>query len=131
MTTIFSAIQSFFFGADEEQQMQMEQAQQAEEMQAEQDRLAQEMEEQMEQQVHETNPYENPGQDAVIDESYFGLDEGLGIVNPSEPDFPADDTLNYGGDDWSGMDDDRSSGGDDWSSMDNDWSMGNDDFGMW
>ncbi len=130
----FSAIRSFFFGADETQQMQMEQEQmqQQEQMQRQQEQTQQQtqqqmqqqmqqeeqirqqqeqmeqeqmqrqqqeqirqqqqqleqMQQQMEQQVHETNPYEHPGQDAVINESYFGINEGMGIAQPPQPAAP-------------------------------------------
>ncbi|ADH97764.1 hypothetical protein [Salisediminibacterium selenitireducens] len=30
------------------------------------------------------NPYVNPGQDIIVDESYHGIDHGIGIANPSD-----------------------------------------------
>lgn len=48
-----------------------------------QDIFNQQIEDIITQQVeHEMNPYERPGMDTVVDETYFGMDEGLGISNP-------------------------------------------------
>ena len=63
----------------------MEQQNAMEEAQRELDTMEQEA--MMRQIEHDTNPYENPGMDTVVDESYFGIDEGLGIVNPDYGDM--------------------------------------------
>lgn len=68
--------------------------------------------------MHETNPYENPGQDLIVDEIAFDIDHGLGIANPDEPQAGATDDgsgwTEAGGDDW--MNDDSSSN--DWMEAD-------------
>lgn len=59
------------------------------------------------------DPYQNPGMDIVVDESYFGIDHGLGIANPDHNDsYDSFDDFDTGMDNSFGMDNDLSMGND-------------------
>ena len=45
---------------------------------------------------HMSDPYENPGTDLVVDESYHGIDHGMGIVTPEHSFEHTDDSF-FGG----------------------------------
>lgn len=124
MTTIFEKLIHFFSGSHSQDTVPEETWQETDEhdFSKQEQRQLEEMErQQMEELIHETNPYENPGMDSVVDEGYFGMDEGLGIAN-SEENLPDDSWMNDSGTDDSWMND---SGADDsWmndSSSDDSW----------
>lgn len=122
--SIFSSLFQFFGGSapqdtiDQTMQQQMEEAQQQME----------EAQREMEEQARLSDPYQNPGQDAIVDETYFGIDEGLGIANPEQDtaDDLASDTSFDSLDDSSSFDS-WDSGDDSWSSSDDSWDCGGSD----
>jgi len=102
MTTIFEFFSDLFGFGDST----------ADAAQSLQDMQAQEMQRAAEGSAHAMNPYENPGQDLIVDEIAFDIDHGLGIANPDE--LQAGATDDGGVNDW--MNDDSSSN--DWMEAD-------------
>ena len=60
----------------------MEDMEDMEDMERMQQMQNMEMMQQMEDMRHMSDPYENPGMDLVVDESFHGIDHGMGIANP-------------------------------------------------